>query len=57
MVAGFWFGSIGGNIPGNKFVNFILLKFPDTYLVFGFPLILIIGGEQDDYNFIFFREH
>jgi hypothetical protein len=44
MVAGFWFGSIGGDIPGNKFVNFILLKFPDTYLVFGFPLILIIGG-------------
>ena len=44
MVAGFWFGSIGGDIPGNKFVNFILLKFPDTYLVFGFPLILILGG-------------
>lgn len=44
MVAGFWFGSIGEDIPGNKFVNFILLKFPDTYLVFGFPLILIIGG-------------
>jgi hypothetical protein len=44
MVAGFWFGSIGGDIPGNKFVNFILLKFPGTYLVFDFPLILIIGG-------------
>lgn len=44
MVAGFWFGSIGEDIPGNKFVNFILLKFPDTYLVFGFPLILILGG-------------
>ncbi|SDW83488.1 hypothetical protein [Flavobacterium degerlachei] len=44
MVAGFWFGSIGGDIPGNKFVNFILLQFPDTYLVFGFPLILILGG-------------
>lgn len=44
MVAGFWFGSIGGDIPGNKFVNFILLKFPDTYLIFGFPLILIVGA-------------
>lgn len=44
MVAGFWFGSIGGDIPGNKFVNFILLKFPDTYLIFGFPLILIMGA-------------
>jgi hypothetical protein len=35
MVAGFWFGSIG-DIPGNKFVNFILLKFPGTYLVLVF---------------------
>jgi hypothetical protein len=42
MVSGFWFGSIGGDIPGNKFVNFILLKFPDSYLIFGFPLILTI---------------
>jgi len=44
MVAGFWFGSIGGDIPGNKLVNFILLKFPGTYLIFGFPLILIMGA-------------
>jgi len=42
MVSGFWFGSIGGDIPGNKLVNFILLKFPNTYLILGFPLILII---------------
>jgi hypothetical protein len=42
MVSGFWFGSIGGDIPGDKIVNFILLKFPDSYLIFGFPLILII---------------
>jgi hypothetical protein len=42
MVSGFWFGSIGGDIPGDKLVNFILLKFPDSYLIFGFPLILII---------------
>jgi hypothetical protein len=42
MVSGFWFGSIGGDIPGNKLVNFILLKFPDSYLILGFPLILII---------------
>jgi hypothetical protein len=44
MVAGFWFGSIGGDIPGNKLVNFIILKFPDTYLIFGFPLILIVAA-------------
>jgi hypothetical protein len=25
-----------GDIPGNKFVNFILLKFPGTYLVLVF---------------------
>lgn len=42
MVAGFWFGSIGGDIPGNKLVNFIVLQFPNTYLIFGFPLILAI---------------
>lgn len=42
MVARFWFGSIGGDIPRNNFINFILLKFPDSYLIFGFPLILII---------------
>jgi hypothetical protein len=42
MASGFWFGTIGGDIPGNKFANFILLKFPDSYLIFGFPLILTI---------------
>lgn len=42
MVAGFWFGSIGGDIPGNKLVNIIVLQFPNTYLIFGFPLILAI---------------
>jgi hypothetical protein len=42
MVSGFWFGSIGEDIPGDKLVNFILLKFPDSYLILGFPLILII---------------
>jgi len=44
MVSGFWFGSIGGDIPGNTFVTFILLRFPDTYLIFGFPFVLIIGA-------------
>lgn len=44
MVSGFWFGSIGGDVPGDKFLNQLLLEYPDTYLVFGFPLILIIGA-------------
>jgi hypothetical protein len=42
MVSGFWFGSFGGDVPGDKLVNFILLKFPDSYLILGFPWILII---------------
>jgi hypothetical protein len=42
MVSGFWFGSIGGDIPGDKLVNFILLKFPNSFLIFGLPLILIL---------------
>jgi len=42
LIAGFWFGSIGGNIPGNEFINNLLIEFPNTYLVFGFPLIGIL---------------
>ncbi len=42
MVGGFWFGSIGGDIPGNNLVNFIVRQFPNAYLIFGFPLILAI---------------
>jgi len=44
MVAGFWFGSIGGDIPGNKFVENLISEFPNTYLVFGFPLLLVIAA-------------
>jgi hypothetical protein len=60
MVAGFWFGSIG-DIPGNKFVNFILLKFPGTYLFWfsinfnnwGFTIISLLayfGGQIVGYG-------
>jgi hypothetical protein len=42
LIAGFWFGGFGGNIPGNEFVNNLLIEFPDTYLVFGLPLIGIL---------------
>lgn len=44
MVAGFWFGSIGGDVPGDQFVDNIISEFPNTYLVFGFPLLLIIAA-------------
>ena len=43
LIAGFWFGSIGGNIPGQEFVNSLIIDYPDTYLVFGLPVIGIFG--------------
>ena len=42
LIAGFWFGSFGGNIPGMEFINDLLIKYPDTYLIFGIPLIGIL---------------
>ncbi|CAM2785657.1 hypothetical protein [Flavobacterium frigoris] len=42
MTGGFWFGSIGGDIPGNTFLNHFIERFPDSYLVLGFPLILLV---------------
>ncbi len=43
MIAGFWFGSLGGDIPGNDLVNYLLIKNPDIILVFGVPLWGFIG--------------
>lgn len=42
LIAGFWFGGFGGNIPGNEFVTNLLVEFPNTYLVFGIPLVGIL---------------
>jgi hypothetical protein len=42
LIAGFWFGGFGGNIPGNEFVNNLLVEYPNTYLVFGIPLVGIL---------------
>jgi hypothetical protein len=44
MVSGFWFGSIGGDIPGNQFIDNLIVDFPNSYLVFGFPLVLLIAA-------------
>lgn len=44
MVAGFWFGPIGGDVPGDSLVNFLLSKYPDLVLVFGVPLYLWLAG-------------
>jgi len=43
MVAGFWFGSFGGNIPGIDLVNKLLIDHPDMIMVFGVPLFGWIG--------------
>ena len=43
MIAGFWYGSIGGDIPGEILLEYINKTFPDTILVFGLPLIGLIG--------------
>lgn len=43
VIIGYWFGSIGGNIPGAEAVNKLILNHPNTYLVFGLPLLGILG--------------
>ena len=42
MVAGFWFGSFGGNVPGKDFVNTLMADYPAMTMLFGIPLIGII---------------
>ena len=42
MILSFWFGEIGGDVPGDNFVKAFISKFPDAYLVFDFPLIFIL---------------
>ncbi len=43
MVAGFWFGSFGGNIPGNDLVNKLLIDHPNMIMVFDIPLFGWLG--------------
>ena len=43
IIIGFWFGSFGGDIPGENLVNELIINYPGTYLIFGLPLIGIIG--------------
>jgi len=43
IILGFWFGSFNGVSPGIKLVNKLMLHHPDTYQIFGIPLIGIIG--------------
>jgi len=41
LVVGFWLGSIGGDIPGEELVSFVINEFPNTQLIFGIPIIVI----------------
>ena len=43
LVAGFWFGGFGGDIPGQNLVDSMLVSNPDMLLVFGTPLFVILG--------------
>jgi len=43
LVAGFWFGDFGGNIPGQDVVDKLLVKYPDMLMVFGTPLFVVLG--------------
>ncbi len=42
LVLGFWFKDAEGMPLGERLVDEILVGFPDTYLIFGIPLIGIV---------------
>jgi hypothetical protein len=42
MILGFWFKDAKGFFLGERLVHKILINFPDTYLIFGVPLIGIV---------------
>jgi len=43
VVLGFWFSNQNGTPLGETLVNKVVLNYPDLYLVFGIPLIGILG--------------
>lgn len=43
IIFGFWFGDIGGNIPGKEFISKLIVDYPDMQLVLGLPLIGVLG--------------
>ncbi|PCJ79670.1 MAG: hypothetical protein COA57_15500 [Flavobacteriales bacterium] len=43
MLLGFWFSSHNGTSLGEALVNKVILNYSDIYLVFGIPLIGILG--------------
>lgn len=43
MTLGFWFGGFGGDIPGQKIVENLIVEYPNMILLFGLPLFGIIA--------------
>ena len=44
MLIGFWFGDIGGDVPGEDFVNWLVVDYPNMIIIMGIPLWLILGS-------------
>jgi hypothetical protein len=44
LVMGYWFGSFGGDIPGQLMVNELMVRDPETILFLGVPLYLWLSG-------------
>ena len=42
MVLGFWFGSFGGDVPGQELINQLLIRYPNMIMVLSVPLIGVI---------------
>jgi len=42
MILGFWFIQVDEEILGNMFINGLVSEFPTTYLINGFPILLLI---------------
>lgn len=44
MLAGFWFGGFGGDVPGQILVNELVIRYPEMVVVYGLPLYGLLGG-------------
>lgn len=44
VILGIWFVNVRGKTLGETVVNELLMEFPDMAVVFGLPLVFVIGG-------------
>ena len=44
ILTGFWFGGLGGDVPGESLVQELSAKYPDMILVLGLPLYGLLAG-------------